>query len=1357
MRNLSLYRTVQHTLNTVSAAESVSAVTFDLDQDVLYVACERLTEDGEVQVKVWRVEEKEEDSVNVAGTGVEEEVVEDVSVSLVITFNSPSYLVSNPWSSSGESPHELVSFKFLPDSRTLALIMRQGDIATASLEDEIVAVDVVGSVEAGIMSASWSPDDSLLVLATGDDKLILMTSTFDVVSETTLHPADFGEDAPINVGWGSKQTQFHGSLGKAAAQAPKPSVIGSSPDDDTLPRISWRGDGAFFSVSVLSRPEAPEGSDKPLRHRKFRVYSHAGILQSTSEPTPGLEHVLFWRPSGNWIVSTQRYGFEGGGVGREGRHDLVLFERNGLRRGEFEIQTALAKPSGNQVGKSETSDKKWGYRVKEVGWSSDSNILSIWVEKDAGDIVQLWTTGNYHWYLKHEITAPPTPEGQPGRFTSVTWHPENASNLVLTTTTQVIQRTYAWETYASRSKPPGDSGSVAVLDGASILLTPFRSQNVPPPMSAYQLTVPQSPFAPVLPQSVPVHLSFSQKRDVLAILWESGYLELTDLQTRLGPGKGKIMDPQRLWSGGVVESNENNYEVSGRFHQVTQWISERDNEGGVLQIAVLGSSATDVVNILTIEEGNVKRLDVNLPERNGRLLHSDHTLSWQSPKGQVYDYDSSSGIFVPVSDFPEFCFESERVSVIVEGNVTPIYVGLSNSNQLYIANDQRHRVLASNVNSFFVASGFLIYTTTAHTSQYAPLVELHPLLEALESPVPEWESRRVERGSRIVTVVPSTMSLVLQMPRGNLETIHPRPLVMRIVRQDFDRREYAKAFSACRRHRIDLNVFVEHNRPAFLQDISLFVDQVNDADHINLFLTNIGQGPLPDNVVSQVCDSIRVELEKRDLKKYVNSILTAHVVKRPPDHESALATLLRLRENEPQLVEDAVKYIIFLVDAEKLFDTALGMYDFSLVLLIAQHSQKDPREYLPFLRELRALDKYYQRFRIDDHLKRYEKALKNLSLAGSERFDEAMAYVEKHQLYDAALSIWRDTDKYETVLSLYGDWLFERREFRDAAFVYRKAKHAQKAMLAHERALDWQELFELAVLEGVSEGDISATAYRVAEDLSSKKRYQDSARVLLDYAKDVREAVISLVQGHSFSEARRIITLNSKLELLEDVIYPAALESRAQIAEEIGEMKEQLRKQVQRLRELRVKKIEEPDAFYGTEDAELHDVDVMTDVSMAPTAFTRYTVAPSTASRTSKRSSRSKRKMERKVGSGRKGTVDEEEYLLRSIAKLVGRFNATRNEGTHLLPHLFQFTEEHKAEGIELQRELNDLEEELKAAVDEIWTKKPEDVETTTAEGWAARMQEYEKQRRIDPLEKVQKPNLGPNEWNPKIAVLSIN
>ena len=47
-----------------------------------------------------------------------------------------------------------------------------------------------------------------------------------------------------------------------------------------------------------------------------------------------------------------------------------------------------------------------------------------------------------------------------------------------------------------------------------------------------------------------------------------------------------------------------------------------------------------------------------------------------------------------------------------------------------------------------------------------------------------------------------------------------------------------------------------------------------------------------------------------------------------------------LIDSNPDIVEYAVKYIIFLVYADRLFDTALGMYDFSLVLMIAQHAQK---------------------------------------------------------------------------------------------------------------------------------------------------------------------------------------------------------------------------------------------------------------------------------------------------------------------------------------------------------------------------------------------------------------------------------
>lgn len=52
------------------------------------------------------------------------------------------------------------------------------------------------------------------------------------------------------------------------------------------------------------------------------------------------------------------------------------------------------------------------------------------------------------------------------------------------------------------------------------------------------------------------------------------------------------------------------------------------------------------------------------------------------------------------------------------------------------------------------------------------------------------------------------------------------------------------------------------------------------------------------------------------------------------------------------------------------------MRDFSSLSL------QDPKEYLPFLNNLKSLEPNYQRYTIDKHLKRYRKALLHLSKCG---------------------------------------------------------------------------------------------------------------------------------------------------------------------------------------------------------------------------------------------------------------------------------------------------------------------------------------------------------------------------------------
>ncbi len=53
--------------------------------------------------------------------------------------------------------------------------------------------------------------------------------------------------------------------------------------------------------------------------------------------------------------------------------------------------------------------------------------------------------------------------------------------------------------------------------------------------------------------------------------------------------------------------------------------------------------------------------------------------------------------------------------------------------------------------------------------------------------------------------------------------------------------------------------------------------------------------------IALLCDSLRLELEKRGLVKYMNCILTSYVVKAPPDYEEALSLMHRLRRMSPPM------------------------------------------------------------------------------------------------------------------------------------------------------------------------------------------------------------------------------------------------------------------------------------------------------------------------------------------------------------------------------------------------------------------------------------------------------------------------
>lgn len=81
------------------------------------------------------------------------------------------------------------------------------------------------------------------------------------------------------------------------------------------------------------------------------------------------------------------------------------------------------------------------------------------------------------------------------------------------------------------------------------------------------------------------------------------------------------------------------------------------------------------------------------------------------------------------------------------------------------------------------------------------------------------------------------MSIVLQMPRGNLETIFPRAMVVAGIRDLIEEKNYGRAFSYCRTQRVDMNILYDHKPEQFLSNVGLFLDQLEKVSYIDLFLS----------------------------------------------------------------------------------------------------------------------------------------------------------------------------------------------------------------------------------------------------------------------------------------------------------------------------------------------------------------------------------------------------------------------------------------------------------------------------------------------------------------------------------------
>ncbi|CAB1337316.1 unnamed protein product, partial [Coregonus sp. 'balchen'] len=400
------------------------------------------------------------------------------------------------------------------------------------------------------------------------------------------------------------------------------------------------------------------------------------------------------------------------------------------------------------------------------------------------------------------------------------------------------------------------------------------------------------------------------------------------------------------------------------------------------------------------------------------------------------------------------------------------------------------------------------------------------------------------------------------MPCGNLETIHHRALVLTQLRKCLDSQ---KAFECMRKLRINLNLIYDHNPKVELKE----EDTTTTMYPYPLNTTGQSAPGACGKKVDIVCDALHCTMESMDQHKYCLSILKSHVKKTVPELEVALQKVHELQVNPPSAAnavsaEEALKYLLFLVNVNELYEHTLGTYDVDLVLMVAENyydeaiaaetlmnvhckwrkgrylnvfscvlkkmnclfpSQtfKDPKEYLPLLNMLKTLEPNYQRYTIDKHLKRNRKALHHLSKCGEEHFNEALNLVKDQRLYSEALGRYpTDSPQYKALSCAYAEYMVEQQQAEQAGLLLWRCGEAVRALQAFVGSASWRNaLCKLIAL----------------------RRYTEAAILLEQYAKDCEEAISALVTGAVWEEALRLVYLYNRQDIIETNLKPALLEA----------------------------------------------------------------------------------------------------------------------------------------------------------------------------------------------------------------------
>ncbi|CAL1411247.1 unnamed protein product [Linum trigynum] len=1156
-----------------------------------------------------------------------------------------------------ENGDAITSFDYLMEKEALIMGTSNGLLLLHMVDDN--ATEVVGQVEGGVICISPSPDGDLLTVVTGSGQLLVMTLDWDVLYETTL------EDPPVD-----------------GVDVSGPALSSSFVSKSS---IAWRGDGKYFAtLSEINGTSSSLG-------RKLKVWERdSGSLHSSSDAKSFMGAVVEWMPSGAKIAAV---------YDRKAEKEcpvIVFYERNGLYRSCFSIN-----------GPADAT-------VETLKWNGASDLLASVVRYDDVDAVKIWYFSNNHWYLKHEVQFPRqdgvnlmwdpikplqlvswTLGGQVTvyNFTWVTSIMENSTALVIDNAKILV-------TPLSLTLMPPPLHLFCLKFPSAVQDVAFHCKGSKSDVAAFlsdgSLCVAELPETDLWEELEDNELSIESSVSDLAF-GSLSHLTWLNSHSLLAVSRHSVS------SNGIPCE----VKVSGSYLLEIELTCSEDHVPGL----VTNSGWHGKISYKSYLEGLVIAITSNPANVSSAFVQFDggKVLNYKSKSGLattewIANQDTIS--------FPSSCPGMRAALVCDGGALQPLLFGLDDIGRLHVGQETlcnnctsfsfysnladqltTHLVLSTKQDFLFIV-GIVDILNGEIESKYQNFFHVGARKRDEENPnfINIWE-----RGAKVVGVLHGDESaVIIQTTRGNLECIYPRKLVLSSIVNALIQRRYRDALLMVRRHRIDFNVLVDYcGWQTFLQSAPEFVRQVDNLSYITEFVCAVKSGNIMETLyhnyvslhgvketndaqsktadtydndkVSSILSAIRNALEEHVSESPARElcILTTLARADPPALQIALERIKVIREMEllgsddsrkvtyPS-AEEALKHLLWLSDSEAVFDAALGLYDLNLAAIVALNSQRDPKEFLPYLQELESMPSLIMRYSIDLRLKRLDNALKHIVMAGDAYYTDCLNLLKKNpNLFPLGLQLITDPTRKMQVLEAWADHLSDEKSFEDAATTYLCCYRLEKALKAYRACGNSTGVLTVAGLLKMGRDELLQLAHDLCEELQAMGKPGEAAKIALEYCGDVYGGVSLYISAREWEEAMRVSFMHMEEKLISEV-KNASLECASTLIGEYEEGLEKVGKYLTRYLAVRQRRLLLA-AKLQSEERSVNDMDYDT-ASEASSNFTgmsayttgtRRTSAASVSSSTTSRRRDAKRQKSR--GKIRPGSAGEEMALVEHL------------------------------------------------------------------------------------------------------------